>query len=91
MQASDEVLVLKPSEEQIQQSKSWPTWSCGVSRFDWSYSDKETCYILEGKVEVINKNGKVFSFGKGDWVIFPEGMACVWDVKEFVKKHYKFG
>ena len=34
---------------------------------------------------------EVFSFKKGDWVIFPQGMTCVWDVKESVKKHNKFG
>lgn len=92
MDASDEVIInSNPSEEQIKQTQSWGTWSCGVSRFNWTYSDKETCYILEGMVEVTNKNGKVFSFKKGDWVIFPQGMSCVWDVKEAVKKHYKFG
>jgi len=28
---------------------SWPIWSCEVSEFPWTYSDKETCFILEGK------------------------------------------
>ncbi len=27
---------------------------------------------------------------KGDYVTFPKGLSCVWDVKEPVKKHYNF-
>lgn len=36
----------------LQQMKRWPTWSCGVSVFPWSYTDAETCYVLEGRVLV---------------------------------------
>ncbi|MFB6356981.1 MAG: cupin domain-containing protein, partial [bacterium] len=28
--------------------ENWSTWSKPESRFEWSYSDSETCYILEG-------------------------------------------
>ena len=35
--------------------------------------------------------GEEVSFGPGDLVIFPEGLDCIWDVKEPVKKHYQFG
>lgn len=90
MQNSEEILISKPSESEIQQARSWPIWSKEVSRFDWTYSDKETCYVLEGRVEVTNKNGKVFAFGKGDWVVFPSGMNCIWDIKEAIRKHYNF-
>ena len=30
----------------------WGTWGCGVSKFDWEYSGKETAYVLEGHVIV---------------------------------------
>ena len=30
--------------------KSWPTWFCDVSSFDWKYEDKETFLRLEGEV-----------------------------------------
>jgi uncharacterized cupin superfamily protein len=32
--------------------RSWPTWGCEVSRFPWSYSENETCYVIEGHVIV---------------------------------------
>ena len=69
---------------------SWPIWEKEISRFDWSYDEIEECYFLEGKVVVETKDGKKASFGKGDFVIFPKGLSCAWDIKEPVKKHYNF-
>ena len=70
--------------------KSWPIWEKEVSRFDWSYDSVEECYLLEGKVVVETLDGGKVEFGKGDFVTFPKGLSCVWDVKEPVKKHYNF-
>lgn len=69
---------------------SWPIWEKEVSRFDWHYSETEECYILEGNVTVETKDGKKISFGPGDFVTFPEGIDCVWDIKAPVRKHYNF-
>ena len=30
------------------------------------------------------------TFGAGDFVTFPAGMACTWDVRVAVKKHFLF-
>jgi uncharacterized cupin superfamily protein len=70
--------------------KSCSTWGCEVSQFNWHYDEQETCLILEGKVTVTYDGGEA-SFGAGDFVVFPQGLSCVWNVKEAVKKHYKFG
>ena len=70
---------------------SWPIWEKEVSRFEWYYDEPEECYFLEGKVVVETKDGKKVSFGKGDLVKFPQGLACVWDIREPVRKHYNFG
>lgn len=69
---------------------SWPIWEKEVSRFDWHYDGTEMCYILEGKVTVETKDGRKVSFGVGDFVTFPKGLDCVWDIKEPVRKHYNF-
>jgi hypothetical protein len=69
---------------------TWPIWTKEVSRFDWHYDSVEECYLLEGEVEVESKDGKKVSFGKGDFVIFPKGLSCVWDIKKPVRKHYNF-
>ena len=51
----------------------------------------ETCYFLEGDVEVTPEGGKPVRIGKGDLVTFPTGMSCTWKVLKPVRKHYKFG
>jgi uncharacterized cupin superfamily protein len=86
------IKVTRPAEAELKQAgiKDWPIWTCGVSKFDWHYDEQETCYILAGKVTVTAGKEKV-SFGPGDMVVFPEGLDCVWDVSEPVRKHYKFG
>ncbi|PRQ22354.1 putative rmlC-like jelly roll protein [Rosa chinensis] len=72
--------------------RNWPKWSCPPSKFPWTYSDKETCYLLEGKVKVTPAGSKEsVEIGGGDLVEFPKGMSCTWDVSVGVDKHYNFG
>ena len=85
-----DVIVKKPSGEEIKSCKAWPIWTCQPSTFDWSYTEKETCLLIEGKVTVTDGTDSV-SFGPGDFVVFPEGLECTWQVNEAVKKHYNFG
>jgi len=68
----------------------WPIWTKEISRFDWHYDSVEECYILEGNVTVETKDGKSVSFGKGDFVTFPKGLSCTWNIKQPVRKHYNF-
>ena len=87
------VKVGKPKKEELQKLgvENWPTWESGVKKFDWEYSDDETFYVLEGKVSVKTTDGEEVNFGKGDLVTFPKGVKCTWDVKEKIRKHYRFG
>ncbi|MFA5139738.1 MAG: cupin domain-containing protein [Elusimicrobiota bacterium] len=87
-----EIKIEKPDEARLKSLgvRSWPVWTKEPSEFPWHYSDSETCYLLEGEVTV-EAAGKSVAFGKGDLVVFPEGLDCVWKVKRAVKKHYKFG
>ncbi|MFX1413295.1 MAG: cupin domain-containing protein [Promethearchaeota archaeon] len=84
----------KPTEEELNKLKvkSWGIWEKEKSVFDWAYSDTETCYILDGEVEVTDSStGKKLEFKKGDLVQFPKGLKCVWNVKKPVRKHYTYG
>jgi len=84
-----QIIVKKPTEDEIKIMKSHPTWSCGISEFDWYYDSEETCLLLEGDVTVGYSGGSI-RFGAGDLVVFPKGLACVWRVRVPVKKHYVF-
>ncbi len=85
-----EVKKLTDAEKEEMGIYSWPVWTKEVSEFDWSYDEKESCLLLEGKVTVTTPEETV-DFGKGDFVVFPKGLQCTWHVKESVKKHYRFG
>jgi uncharacterized cupin superfamily protein len=84
--------VKKPTEDDLKARgvSSWPIWEKEVSRFDWHYDSMEECYLLEGEVVVKTEDGNTVTFKKGDFVTFPEGLSCVWDIKLPVKKHYRF-
>ena len=83
------IIVKKPTEAEKAEMLSKPTWSCGVSEFDWYYDSEETCLLIEGSVTVTYDGGSVF-FGAGDYVVFPAGLSCVWKVSAPVRKHYVF-
>ncbi len=85
------VEIRKPTEQEKSKASSWPIWEKEASQFPWEYDEKETCMILEGDVEVTSEEGKKFHFKGGDWVVFPKGMKCKWNIKKPVRKHYNFG
>ena len=86
------IIVKQSTKEELEALgiDNWGIWTCGVSRFDWEYTEKETCYFFEGEVIVKTDNEQV-EIKAGDLVIFPKGLKCVWDIKKSVKKVYIFG
>lgn len=86
------IKVEKPTKTALKEKGvfSWPIWEKEVSRFDWHYDTIEECYLLEGAVTVETPDGTSVTFGKGDYVTFPKGLSCIWDISKPVKKHYRF-
>ena len=68
----------------------WPVWTKEVSTFPWAYDSEETCYFIEGDAVVTPDNGLPVIMGTGDLVTFPAGMRCTWEIRQTVRKHYKF-
>ena len=85
------VIIEKFSEEKLKKLgiNSWPIWTKEISRFVWTYSGNEECYIIEGEFVVETEDG-VFEIKAGDFVTFKDGLNCTWDIKKPVKKHYNF-
>ena len=83
--------IKEPTEEERKNAETWPIWEKEESEFPWEYSSQETCLILDGDVTVTNEEGEEFNFKKGDYVVFPRGMKCKWNIKKAVRKHYNFG
>jgi uncharacterized cupin superfamily protein len=93
-EAMAEIKITRKAEEPMLKAagvSGWPIWEKEVSEFPWAYSEEETCYFLEGEVEVTPEGGEPVSMGKGDLVTFPEGMRCTWKIIRPVKKHYRLG
>ena len=87
-----EIIIYQLTQEELETKDvfQWPIWECEVSEFPWTYSEKESCFILEGEVEV-NTDDEVVHIKPGDFVVFPSGLTCVWKVTSHVKKHNNFG
>lgn len=48
----------------------------------------EFVYLLQGRIDVIDDEGHVESYGAGDSFVMPRGCKCTWDVKEPLRKLY---
>ncbi|MFA5272397.1 MAG: cupin domain-containing protein [Candidatus Omnitrophota bacterium] len=86
------VEVKKPLEKELERLgvKDWPIWEKEESSFDWFYDQQETCYFLEGDVEIELPDKTKVRIVSGDLAIFPKGLRCKWHIKRPVKKHYNF-
>jgi uncharacterized cupin superfamily protein len=79
-----------PSKLEVQGVYEWPIWKKEASKFPWSYARTEVCYFLRGRVIVTPDGGEPQEFRRGDYVTFPAGMSCTWEILEDVEKHYTF-
>ena len=68
---------------------AWSVWECEPSTFDWHYDCDEKAYVYEGCVLVKTRDERV-EIKAGDFVVFPKGLSCTWEVIEKIKKVYKF-
>jgi uncharacterized cupin superfamily protein len=87
-----EIKIEKSTEEMLKELRvrEWLIWEKEVSRFDWHYDDTEVCYIIQGEVVVETEDGKKIELKQGDFVTFPKGLSCVWDIKKTIKKYFNF-
>ena len=89
---SDQQILLErnpsPMKLEVMGVYDWPIWRREASRFRWTYQQQETCYVLRGKFSVTPEGGETQHFKRGDLIIFPQGMNCVWDIEQDVEKHY---
>jgi uncharacterized cupin superfamily protein len=82
--------VKKPTQEEIKEFELLPTWEKEESIFEWEYDSTEQCLIIEGQAKVTDEEGNSIEFGQGDFVEFPKGLKCTWEIIKKIKKHYRF-
>ena len=66
---------------------SWPIQEYDEEKFEWYYDKTEQCYIISGEATIVSEFESV-TIKTGDFVTFPAGLECVWDVESTIRKHY---
>lgn len=84
------IKVERPSEERLQEIKTWDIWEKEPSEFPHYYEESEYFYFLQGQAEIADKNGKITHVKKGDLVTIDKGEDTFWTVRETVRKHFLF-
>lgn len=67
----------------------WGIWEKGPSEFEWHYTTEEHCFVVQGRARITH-GGKTVEIRKGDYAVFPAGLACTWKVIDVIKKRYTF-
>ncbi|HSW68345.1 MAG TPA: cupin domain-containing protein [Bacteroidales bacterium] len=85
------IIIKKLTQQELgtRRIPSWPVWEKEISRFPWFYDNDEECYIIEGDF-IVEVDKEQYHIQKGDFVFFPAGLKCIWDIKAPVRKHYNF-
>ena len=85
------IIIQKLSQQEIEERHilHWPIWEKEVSRFEHIYEGDEECLFLDGDVVIVTDQEN-YTIVPGDFVIFQDGLKCVWDIRRPVKKHYNF-
>ncbi len=81
----------QPEQEELEEAGvfSWPVWEHDEDKIEWYYEKTEHCYIIEGSATVISEFDSI-TVKPGDYLIFPAGLECVWDILSKIRKHYTF-
>jgi len=88
----------KVSEKLISMAAGWCKWESknhpqqppNSGTFQWTYDDwEEKIFVERGRAIITPDDGSpAISFGKGDFVIFPRGLTCIWEVQEPIVKRF---
>jgi hypothetical protein len=80
---------LEQEELEEMEVYSWPVWEHDEDKFDWYYDKTEYCLITAGEATVTSEFESI-TIKAGDFVEFPAGLECVWDIHYAISKHYSF-
>ena len=63
-------------------------WQSEVGKWRISYTQEETCYLLEGVSIVSDEDGNATTLRAGDSFVIPKGFVGTWEVVEPSRKLY---
>ncbi len=85
------IIVDQPDREELEEMDvfSWPVMEHDEEKFDCFYDKTEYCYIVTGEATITSEFESI-TVKPGDFIEFPAGLECVWDVQSSMKKHYNY-
>jgi uncharacterized cupin superfamily protein len=83
-----DIIVRKPTPAELEEFEQNPVWECKPSTFNWFFDNNEIFLVIEGDA-TIEYDGRSIPFAKGDLVICPKGLTCIWNVKRTIKRRYQ--
>ena len=63
-------------------------WQSEVGKWRISYTEEETCHLLEGVSIVSDEDGNATTLRAGDSFVIPKGFVGTWEVVEPSRKLY---
>lgn len=61
-------------------------WDCTAGSWEHNHPKLEFCYIVDGSVKIVEKDGPVHEYKKGDAFVVPKGTPVTWVVEDYAKK-----
>ncbi len=61
-------------------------WDCTKGSWEHNHPKLEFCYIVEGSVKIVEKDGPTHVFNAGDAFVVPKGTPVTWIVEDYAKK-----
>jgi uncharacterized cupin superfamily protein len=61
-------------------------WTCTAGSWEHNHPKLEFCYIVEGSVKIVEKDGPTHVYNAGDAFVVPKGTPVTWIVEDFAKK-----
>lgn len=70
----------------------WPLHQSGPARFERSYRETETCYVVSGEAVITPHGGEdPVCLQEGALVILLPGLTCTWELRGEFSMHHRAG
>jgi uncharacterized cupin superfamily protein len=67
--------------------EKWPIAVHDEEKFECFYNKTEQCYIIAGEATIVTEFESI-TVKAGDFITFPAGLECIWDVDSRIRKHF---
>ena len=79
-----------PMKLDVMGVEDWPLRRLGASRFECSYRNTETCYVVSGRAVITpHDGGDTVHLGEGDLVTLLPGLRCTWETFGAFSMHHR--